>query len=657
MSGAVYRFDLGKNRFYTLAIGETTGRNEFGLKIVEDPIFESDPIGPLPESALGRGVIDISRHASDRKAKFVQIKSYAHRNRTGPAFSSVIRVNRIIGEREQLEPLALSLNQDATMLASHVGSTPKAFPYRESHLSEPMFLGALTGMLPTLLPAVGNIVGGLFGGGGGGRGGGAAAPPAAANPLAALTSPEMIQQIMQLIGQISGNSAAGAAGAAPVTPAAEAQAIAFARSFSQHPNAAPASGEPALSEAQVAPALLAALPALMPILQQVLTPETVQSLVDAPTKHVGTLINGAKDIAKIGIESAEQDLRHLRELNPGVNDPALDALLASMSLGINEMTREPTYRRVPSVRLDFTDVNSTRLFGRTVVPYHYGRDLAFPIKIDTPRAIGKSVLDLTIKNADTLEILYRKRYRFDKLTTGQLPVVAEVKAGQAAKLQNNGSYIVCATVMWKNKAGKKRGTSIQQQILLAGAYSFDRVEESSDLMPLVDAQRYRAFWHKVWEGRFTKTTKRIDAQFKYYYVLNPENVENARLETVNNLASEDGRRTGAMKSGMELSLQTLNEIIPSLDSKLNPLDDEQLSALTRDDFSDRFNQSAQYRIRLRGRPEDTGAVWVYPEVKLQTVVLKKAAATNGNGNIVSFDDHPVRFPMPSLVHVIGVRSE
>ena len=104
---------------------------------------------------------------------------------------------------------------------------------------------------------------------------------------------------------------------------------------------------------------------------------------------------------------------------------------------------------------------------------------------------------------------------------------------------------------------------------------------------------------------------------------------------------------------MILSLNALNALVPriSAGSVLGP---EHLKALASPDFRDRISQVARFRIKLHGPARSEGEVHVYPEMKLQTVVLQRAAAVNANGHVTALEEETVQFPMPGTVHVRAV---
>jgi hypothetical protein len=656
-----FRFDIGVNRYYGYAIGGKETLRSGGLKTLRDRHFESPMLGPLPETALGRGTLEIPDQAFDREHRYVQLMSYRTQERIGPAISEIVAVpagGTAPGTDDGGGSLPeLSFGQELIMDRQNMYVETVPFRFREARYSNAMFLGALANILPTVLPAVGSLVGNLFGGRGAASPGNGGGGGAAGALLQAIGKPETVQQIVDLIQQIAGASSGGAnTGTATPTPTASGLVLANGYGFA-YGRRGPARG-PLYSEAQVAPALLAALPALMPILQQVLNPQTIQAVLDAPAKHTGMIIDGVKDFAKLGIQSHEQDLKHLRELNPGVDDPALDALLASLSLGLSQVGSDLNYRRVGAVRLSFDGVQVQTLYGQTKIPYYAGRELTFPFSIETPRPIGKAMVQLLVKDPETLEILAEKRARVERVESGPSPVTPTLSLAQIQNLVPGQDYLICLALVWKGKAGKQFGSSIKQKITLVSDYVFDRVEEAGELIPLNDVARYREFWHKIWGGNFDGDLKRYEWDCKYYYALNVERTTNARIETQTRMQKiEDRRASGQLKTGMELSPDELNRLLPRLAPGEVPLSAEELQPLRTGDFVNRFNQAARYKAKLRGRAGDSAALWVYPEFKLQRVVLQKVDQVNAHGHVVSFLEHPVRFPLPALIHLIGARTK
>lgn len=620
---ARFRADLGTNRYYAFAIGEGDAVRSDGVARLQDPAHVSGVQGPIEESARGRTIVEVPAELFDRKNRAIQLMTFRTKEREGPAISEVVRVP--VGElgSDELPEIAFSMSHSMKN-----GKTP-TIPFRYRHrripeLSKGMFLGSIGSILSGLLPNLGGIVGGLFGGQGG------SAPNPSASPVGAavtqiLNNPDVVRTLQDLIGRLSG-------GSTPPAPAAT------AHSMSRY------------SEAQVAPALMAMMPMLAPLLQQALNPETLRvltSVVD-PTKIMGATTEAISSLGRLGLQAQQQLQDHLRALNPGVDDPALDRLLESMSL---------SYKRSDSVRIHFADVATTMVHGRERLAYVQGRDLAFPVAVETARPLSHAVVRLKIKDPRTLDVLVDKKSKAGRASEGRLSVVPKASRSEARSLKPNEDYLVTIALSWKGKSGKRLGTSMTQMITLVDEFAFDRVEESNELIPLNDVSKYREFWHRAWETTFTKKERRFDLDCEYVYVLEEDRRDNARLETQVR-TKRDGmhRHAGRLKTGLVLSPFALNRLLPSL-SRHPMLKEAELDALRSPDFIDRFNHAARSKATFRGKAGESAALWIFPEMKIQKIVLKKAVQVNANGHVLDFADHPVHFPMPALVHFVGAGSE
>ena len=663
--GARFRFDIGKNAFYSFAVGgrETSRRN--GIEMLVEPSFTSPIVGPLPPTARGRGFFDVPFAKLDADHRWVQLVSFRAKDRTGPAVSDVVTVPLGAQPLDDLPDPAFFADRGgrsirsvsrgltthtagATMTTSRaVENVPYSYQRSQAH-SSAMFLQAIASILPKVLPAVGAVLGPLLRPNGGNGAG--STPPA--NPLAALGDSETIKLLTDLVKQIAGAKALGTS----VSYHDHETQRAAVHALSQYRRE--------FSEAQVAPALLAALPALMPAIEKVLNPDTMKAIMEnvSPAKLVGTVTDAIANFAKIGMEDAKQLQEHLERLNPGVKNPELYRLLESLSTGEARAGSKLRYKRVEGVKLAFAETSAQSLYGRSRLAYRYGQDLSFPLDLETPKPIPRATLEVCLKEAGTLKIVYEKVHRVDELTSGRMETVPTVPWSALSKVHVGDDYLLTFALCWNGKKGvPKRGTALSQLITLVGEYAFDRVEESSpDLVPLKDTTRDREFWHRIWEQTFdARGLTRVRLSCDYCYVLEGQRTSNARMETKAKVAddAESRRREGTLKSGMILSADALSKLIPRVSGGADqPLSDEQLDALRTPDFVDRFNQAAKTQVEFKGRRGESAALWVYPEMKLREVVLKKIGDVNEHGHVRSFEEETVRFPMPAMIHFVGASS-
>ena len=528
-----------------------------------------------------------------------------------------------------------------------VENVPYSYQRADAY-SSAMFLQAITSILPQILPALGSLFGGMLKPNANGKDG--AAPPS--DLLAKLGNPETLKLLAELAKQISGAKSIG-------------KSLAYRNSESQGAAVHALSRyRHEFSEAKVAPALLAAIPALMPIIEKVLNPETMKAIMEnvSPAKLVGTVTDAVGNFAKIGMEDAKQFQEHLERLNPGVKNPELYKLLEGLSTGEVRAGSKLNYKRVEGVKLSLSETSPQTLYGRSRLAYRYGQDLSFPLDVDTPKTLRNATLEVCLKEASTLKLVHEKRHRVDEVPAGPVEPTPTIPWSALSKVRAGDDYLLSLTLCWNGKKGSpKRGTAVTQLITLVNEYAFDRVEDASpDLVPLNDANRDREFWHRVWEQTFDdRGLTRVRMSCEYSYVLEGPRTGNARMQTKAKLADdkESRRREGTLKSGLILSPDALSKLIPRLSSGADqPLSEEQLEALRTPDFVDRFNQSAKTQVDFKGRRGESAALWVYPEMKLREVVLKKIGSVNEHGHVQGFEEETVRFPMPAMVHFVGASS-
>lgn len=622
-----FQADLGSNLFYSYAVGEKkqTVKRE-GRKVLSPPANKSTLFGPLPKAAHGRLRIKVPANLFDNKNRCIQLYSFRTRNLAGPAFSDIIS---IIPAPDSGDPVSFGIREEPMMqdYDEYVNNIP--FSYRTAPIAESMFLGAISGLIGKVLPIAEKILPSLLGGGKAGAG-------KPENGVAG--GDKMVKMIIDLLKQfISAKATSKGVFYSDKKVAAEA-----------------ASMQKEFAEAQVAPALLAILPALAPILKNILTPETIKTVVGSvsPTKLAGIAVDGLKDAFKTIAKLDQAELDFLAKINPGVDDPALDKLLMSMGLAAKADQNDISYKRVNSVKLDFAGIKTINIHGRTRVAYKHGKDLAFPLKLNTPQTIKRGTLHLIVKDPESLETLAEVSDVVKNLSGGPLPATAKISAAKLSDLKPGEEYIVKAIMVWKNKRGAARGTSKSQLITIISDAIFDRVEDPVGKVTIADKNKYPAFSHKVWQNSFSKNLRRITFQCRYTYALATSRGNNVRNPTVTRIEEKQLRHDiGKLKTGMELSPDALNRLLPQVSShpSLEPME---LAALRNDDFYARYNVAARTRIELGAMPGDSAALFVYPEFNLHRVVLQKPKDVDeATGQVLSTEEKTVVFPLVSAVHL------
>ena len=428
-----------------------------------------------------------------------------------------------------------------------------------------------------------------------------------------------------------------------------------------------------VEEMSVPIALATCLPSMMPLMDKVMTRRMRRLLLDeniSDRKRMALITNGLMDITR-GFRGVSRNYRGRDDyyrhaagafsLLETEDNKQANALVSGLSVGLDYDDPTIDYDRVESVKLDFIEENTIMMQGRSRLLYRQDETIAFPLEIETPRTITKGVLQLSVKNSDTLEVLIEQKYRLEDITSGDLPVVPKISVPRLQNLEPNEEYLVCAVLVWEAKSRKsdrrKRvGTSMTQLITLVGEYCFDRLEETEEVVPLNDVTRFRSYWHKIWEGEFSSKLRRTTLDCKYYYALEPKRTNHARMETVTQMDDTTGTRQGGkLKTGLILSAYRLNELLGQI-SDYPMLDEDELTALLSCEFKEQFSHCARNSVEFSGRRGDAVGLWVYPEFKLQQIVLKEVEEINDNGQVLSLSEHTVYFPLPAIVHFIGVAS-
>lgn len=521
------------------------------------------------------------------------------------------------------------------------------FCYRESHnISSAMFLDTLT----KLLPNVTSLLGGLLGGGSSGTGAPQNGVGAGQSPIDGQTLNQLIELVKKLAGGLSVENGR------PASVRFNGNGS-LARSQQRGPAIATLVRQKTYAEEMAIPAaLLAALPSLLqalgPVLTKALDPQTLKAL--NPVETIGGL---ALKGLELNSKDQQQLFDHLRQITPSTDTPEMDVLFQGLSLGLEDDKPPITYQAVKSVRLELADRTPQMLNGRSRLLYQHDRDLAFPLTVETPRPIGRGILYLRFKDPETGAILLQRQYPVTGVATGRLSVMPKLTAGELSALSPNGEYLACFDLVWQTRSKKKLGANLSYLITLIGDYCFDRVGESSEPIALNDVDRFRPYWHKAWQGSFSQGLRRSTWDCKYYYTLEPERTDNTRLETVTKVEeSSRTRQRGKLKTGTILSPYRLNQLLDQISDRPQ-LGQAELSALLTSEFQERFHHAARTRVEFKGREGDSVALWIYPEFKLQQVILKSPVKTDAAGQVIEMAERTVDFPMPAIAHFIGVTSQ
>ena len=395
---------------------------------------------------------------------------------------------------------------------------------------------------------------------------------------------------------------------------------------------------------------------LTQLLEHSLHPETLQGLmVDTlrPAVMRGMVVHGLIDTFKLipGFPDALE--RMVTEESWSTGQPPAIAGLASHS-------PEYPYHRVEAVTLHFTDIEPLSVGGRSRVLYYIGDDLAFPLELETPRPIRHGTLQILVKCPETLKVMVEQTFQLHHLVSGELDTVPYLSRSQLRSLQPNAEYLICAVLTWtarSSQSGHERrlGTSTSVLATLMGNYIFDQLDGVTETFALNDPQTHRPYWHKVWTGGMATDDQTLALDCKYYYVLEAEPSQHARMETLIRMDAHGGDASGKLKTGLVLSLTQLNQLAAWMFEQ-PPLDTDEIAALSCCEFCDRFHQLARTQVTFTGDAGDRATLWVYPEFDQQQVVLKQVSDRDANGRVQQLVDHIIQFPIPTTAHFVGTTT-
>lgn len=421
------------------------------------------------------------------------------------------------------------------------------------------------------------------------------------------------------------------------------------------------------SQAMVAPAI-AALPLLTkltPLLQQVLTPETVQSVIAMPNEHMKTIFNGMKDAAKLGIESHEQDLQFLRDINPGVDDPGLDMLLAGLSLASSQRDPGRNWQRAESVSLSLRAARTVPLAGQMVTLLASDQPLRFPLDVELPvDAQGRSpvlkdaVIQLQVKDKETLEVLHQQEWTAEPISTsGPIATVPTIPAAALAGVPRNTDLLFCFALIWSNSRGEARGAPLHHIARLAEGYSFERLVPSRGgaALRLSDEVRFGDYQHIVWTNRLREDARRVRGELTYLFALAEDDMPmHKRLEPKVASRGEEMKRSTRevrVESGFEVSLDALLKLGSVLDPGMPPVDAAMRAALADLNFRKFFDRSGRIGFDFRGAPEDVFVLKAIPTFAMHELAFRKPAGVDELGQITGHEEVSVALPVPVSIDV------
>jgi hypothetical protein len=285
-----------------------------------------------------------------------------------------------------------------------------------------------------------------------------------------------------------------------------------------------------------------------------------------------------------------------------------------------------------------------------------------------PRAILAVTLKGTHHPADWVKV----EARLTNVAANSEQTITVTRA-DLAKLPTNRRIAVIAELRWPGSSGKAHCATGSTDIVLADKYFVsERGGAVGDERELTDMSQYRPFWNKIWEAPALDAVSRsgngrpkslweLDVTARYLVVLSPREQANGVMETRINAAPSDPDEirlttSGRLKGGIELSFDEVNKLA-GLFGGQTPLDADRLAALR--SHSTAHAESGEFvaNIKLKGRANERGLVWVVPVFRLAEFTLSAVQKVGDSGQVTSVANETVRYPIPVAARVLGLRSQ
>lgn len=669
-----FQADIGTNRYFRVVVGDSQTFRSYGVPHLEKQKYTSPLYGPVPESKFGRVSFRIPNHLITRESRSVQLLSYKDDKENGLAVSEITRVIPSLSQ-DDLPTIQLSMEKPA--INQSIVSVP--FQYRETRISEGLFLDQLLKALPKVIPAVSGLFKKITATGGTKTTTGAK-DALKDNLLDLMKDPAKLQQVISLL--------TGVQGAAPTTnpevvtePDASSEAAAF---------------DPTVSSALIDPLTIMTIvngvmsgleklgkigaqinkdeldtlvklnpgvadPDIQGLLNQMSAVPVSSALIDPLT--IMTIVNGVmsglEKLGAIGAQINKDELDTLVKLNPGVVDPDIQALLNQMSVS-NYTTPRIDYKTSSAVRMEPDQLQTLSVDGEQRYVFAANQQLSFPIKLTTPRDIPGGIYQIIVRREKGGEVLVQTKQRHDGSTNSAMTIQPILPLHLADDLVAGEKYKVYIALLWRSKGDMKYGCSYELPISIANQSVFNRIGQIAEVVSLNDIEIHRPFWHKIWQADYTEDVKRYEFEAKYYYTIEQGRNANAQMETIEELTpARPHKMEGRMKSGLIMSADVLNKLLPTLATKqpYRSMSEDQLKALQTESFMVRQQRASRTGMKYQGKEGQMAALWVYPEMSIREVILDRVGGINAHGNVTSWTEESVYFPVPEAAHFIGTQSE
>lgn len=690
-----FEADTGTANFYSIVLGEEIKKirvsNKQYIKVLTGNKIVSNlqELDDKKKAITSSFPLKIPVNAIPRETNYVQLYSFKRRN-AAPTISNIIRLPIRFRNNQMSKIMEFNLLQPEVIKEPNtleaINVKKKANSCKEPAVSKPMFLQSLVGALPSLLKSAVPLLGGLLGnlmpkGSNGGTNSDQVseiitklievlganksnAQSSVSNSLSGQIQVETLLQLQPILERILSPQAIEAIGDNPQKLFMAIKEAILNTEKDKLQSLQPNSNHKKFSTAKVAPALLA----LLPMLEKVIDPKMIEAIGNQPVKLF-------KAIGDAVLKMDKQELEHLEKINPGLDSSDdISKLLAGMSIAKSKDSKIQ-FNYLKNYSLNFESTQTVYLKGKNRVVYSKQKEIKIPYRIasnsnvNIDKVIDRSIIQISIKDAITTKIIFRKKIRVSNMLMSHIVHEAVLTKEETKKIPCNRELNFEVAHIWKASSGENIGVFKSHFVYFIDEYVYDKIgKKVGENHHLNDLTQHRKFWHKIWQGGFSESRRwEIDYNLKYYYILNTLEEGISKLETRQsieydsaksdaNINPKDRREIkGKLKSGFEFSLESINSLLMLLNQK--PLDNNVLKVLKESDFYKELKQEARQQVSLRGRQGDTVSLWSYPEVALRKLHLSRVGSINMYGMVEQLTPIDVLIVKPEAIHFLGTKSE
>jgi hypothetical protein len=689
-SNARFRIDTGTNRHYQLKLGRgTTSRS--GFDWIDDVVYQT----PLRENPAGGSLLNTATEISVPTRglltgrSFAQLFSYRSRDGRAMGFSPVIAVDRAM--------TALDSNYTAPESLANGGaadgSVPALFPPRAVSCrtcSEEFSAPRLDDLLAQIVKVAGPIVAQLLAQPGtpGAQAPAAGSPPAAgAAPAVGSLLQAIVGVLPGLLGQLStpqsiaerpppaGNRFAnGHALARPMVFGIDDALLgAFAGQIvGVLPQLLNSVNQQRVQLQQGNNKLVSDLVGQVErrmLLQQVLqAQQQAQSGQSRDLAQLAALLQQA-DAAAPAPAPATAPVPVAGVAAPpaapapvAVAAPAAPAPVAPVA-GQQSLATSLSARAVAT----FVTAPPVSVDGHDQVLFAKGNAVTLQVKLavtdpapTTP--LPKAIVRVVVKDPSDQRVLAEKVVK-QKGLAANATVPVPFTAQELAGVPTGRPVSLLAEIRWQASGGERKALGSLEAAFTDRLFVKARGGDAGPERELIDMNRFRAFWNKLWESPPLAEGKRLwglDVTAKYTVLLTTDQPSNGLMETRISAEPPDResvslRTVGKMKAGIELSVDELSKLAVLWDGE-SILDADHLAAFRTAGFAQGNASEAITNVKLEGHREERGLVWVVPVLKLVAFTLGTVQSTDGNGQVTATGEEPAHFPLPTALRVLTLAS-